>query len=325
MASALGYYLVATGIVMVLVVLYWTRPQQQRTAAGKSKRLAGLLAFVTLGLGLCLWSVWLERPTHVFERQISPIAIAIAFDLSPSMLATPDPNFDGAFPPRFERGKNVLLELFRGLEERRIPVIVSVLGFTKKADVLMGWDQSLTQVRDTIEYALSPDLFGSSGTSFEAATGTLTDVFAMLPEEIDSSSRKIAIVVSDGEDTMRASSFGYAQEQLAEEHFDTIALHTGMLDKNEGIPTYDRVGGFSGFRDMSGSLYTVPDTQAMANIADASSGRGLYVRAESAEAVETLLAFVDSGSVQRTALDASWLATLGMLIVLLSLSALIIR
>lgn len=325
MPSTAGYYLVATSIVLVLLALYWTRPQQRLAASGESRRLAGLLALVAIGIGFCLWSVWLERPTHTFTRQDTPIAIAIAFDLSPSMLATPDPDFEGAFPPRFERGKAVLLDFFRKLEERRIPVIVSVVGFTKKADVLMGWDQSVAQVRDILEYAVSPDLFGSSGTSFEAATRKLTDVFAMLPEEIKISNRKLAIVVSDGEDTMRAASFGYAQSQLAEESFDTIALQTGMLDKNEGVPTYNRVGEFLGFRIMNGATYTVPDAEAMASISDASAGRGLYVRAESQDAVETMLKFVVTGGVRRAAPDASLLAILGMFVVLLSLSAMIIR
>ena len=227
--------------------------------------------------------------------------------------------------PRFERGKSVLLEYIRALEEQGEPVIVSVVGFTKSANIIMGWDQSMVQVHEILDHAVSPDLFGSSGTSIEAAVKSLDSVFAMLPEELQTTSRQLAIIVSDGEDTMRESSFDYAKQDLADSDFDTIALQTGLLDKNEGVPTYGRVGEFTGFRRMSGDLYTVPDFTAMSAIAEASGGRGLHVRAESQTAVDRMLQFTVGGDTGNTAPDAMLLSTFGMFTVVSLLCMLILR
>lgn len=325
MLGTAGYYFLAAILIAALVVLYWVNPARRSTLVRRSRNLVGLLVITAAGVGLCLWSVSLESDAYTFERQSSPIAIAVAFDLSPSMLAVPNPEFDGQYAPRFERGKAVLLDFFRALEEQGEPVIVSVVGFTKKADIIMGWDQNTTQVRDILEYAVSPDLFGSSGTSFEAAAKSLDGVFAMLPEELQTTSRKLAIIVSDGEDTMRASSFDYAQEELAEARFDTIALQTGLLDRNEGIPMYGRVGEFTGFKDMRGDIYTVPDVAAMSAIAEATDGRGLHVRAETSTAALSMLEFSTGGGAAGLGADAAWLSTFGMFTVVSLLCAVILR
>ncbi|MDH3534026.1 MAG: hypothetical protein OEO82_13915, partial [Gammaproteobacteria bacterium] len=181
------------------------------------------------------------------------------------------------------------------------------------------------QVRDILDYAVAPDLFGSSGTSIESAAKSLDSVFGMLPEELQATSRKLAIIVSDGEDTMRASSFDYAREELAAAGFDMIALQTGLLDRNEGIPVYGRVGEFMGFRDMRGDIYTVPDVAAMNSIAEASAGRGLHVRAESPGAVASMLQFSVAGGAGGFGADAAWLSTFGMFTVVSLLCAVILR
>jgi hypothetical protein len=320
-----GYYLLAAVLIATAVSAYWAKPERRAAVFKRPRKLFGLLTLIAAGLGLCLWSVTLERSEYTFERQSSPIAIAIAFDLSPSMLAIPNPEFDGKHPPRFERGKAVLLKFIRALEERDEPVIVSVVGFTKNASIIMGWDQSTAQVREILDYAVSPDLFGSSGTSIEAAAKSLDGVFAMLPDELRTTSRQLAIIVSDGEDTMRESSFDYAKQDLADSDFDTIALQTGLLDKNEGVPTYGRVGEFTGFRSMSGNTYTVPDFAAMSAIAESSSGRGLHVRAESQTAVDRMLQFTVGGDTGKAAPDAMLLSTFGMFAVVSLLCAVILR
>lgn len=325
MQESADYYLLATVVAAALVALYWLQPERRKSVAGKSRALTGLFVLIATGVGLCLWSVSLERSAYTFERQSSPIAIAIAFDLSPSMLAIPHPEFDGQTLPRFERGKAVLQEFFRALEEQHEPVIVSVVGFTKQADIIMGWDQNIAQVRDILEYAVSPDLFGSAGTSIEAAVKSLHDVFAMLPAELQDTSRKLVIIVSDGEDTMRASSFDYATEELAEAAYDTIALQAGLLDRNEGLPVYGRVGEFTGFRDMSGKIYTVPDVAAMNTIAEASAGRGLHVRAETPSTVERMLQFAVDTDAGSAVPDAALLSTFGMFAVVSMLCAVILR
>ena len=325
MRDSTGYYLLTAIIMTVAIVAYWAWPDRRATIVEQPRTLLGLLTLTVAGLGLTLWSVTLERSAYTFERQSSPIAIAIAFDLSPSMLAIPNPEFDDEHPPRFERGKAALLEFFVALEEQGEPVIVSVVGFTKNANIIMGWDQNTAQVHDILDYAVSPDLFGSSGTSIEAAVKSLDSVFAMLPEALRTTSRQLAIIVSDGEDTMRASSFDYAREDLADSDFDTIALQTGLLDQNEGVPTYGRVGEFTGFRMMSGDLYTVPDFAAMRTIAEASGGRGLHVRAESQTAVERMLRFTTGGDSGAAVSNAELLSTFGLFAVVSLLCAVILR
>ena len=320
-----GYYALAAIIMAATVFAYWARPARRAAVAKHPRRLLGLLTLIVAGLGLCLWSVTLESSAYTFERQSSPIAIAIAFDLSPSMLAIPNPEFDDEHPPRFERGKAVLLEFIRALEEQGKPVIVSVIGFTKTADIIMGWDQNMAQVHEILNYAVSPDLFGSSGTSIEAAVKSLTSVFTMLPAALRSTRPQLAIIVSDGEDTMRASSFDYAKQELADAGFDTIALQTGLIDRNEGVPTYSRVGEFTGFRIMGGEMITVPDFAAMSSIAEASGGRGLHVRAESRMAVERMLQFTLGGDARVAALDTKSLSTYGMFAVVSILCVLILR
>ena len=173
MAGQLTPYLVAAAVIVALAALYWLVPRRRAVAATRPFRLAALLGLTAAGIAFSLWSVALERSTLTFEQQSSPLAIAIAFDLSPSMLAVPDPGIDGHHPPRFERGKQVLVEFLATLEERREPVIVAVIGFTKRASIVMGWDRSTAQVRDILSYAVAPDLFGSAGTSFEAAAKSL--------------------------------------------------------------------------------------------------------------------------------------------------------
>lgn len=320
-----GYYLLTAMIMAGTVFAYWIRPHRRAAIVKESRTLPGLLILTVTGIGLCFWSFTLDRSDYTFERQSKPIAIAIAFDLSPSMLAIPDPEIDVEHPPRFERGKTVLLDFFRALEERDEAVSVAVVGFTKSANIIMGWDQSTDQVIDILDYAVSPDLFGSSGTSIESAVKSLDNVFAMLPEALRNTSRRLAIIVSDGEDTMRASSFEYARQDLADSDFDTIALQTGLLDGNEGIPIYGGAGEFTGFRRMSGEIYTVPDFAAMRAVAEASGGRGLHVRAESQTAAERMLRFAVGGNTSAADFNAARLSTFGMFAVVSLLCAVILR
>ena len=325
MSGATRLYLFAAAIMVVAIFFYWIQPTRRAAVMAYSRNLFGLLVLISAGISLVIWSVTLERSDYTFERKSTPIAIAIAFDLSPSMLAIPDPGLGIAQPPRFERGKAVLLDYLRSLEEQGQPVIVAVLGFTKNASIIMGWDQSTAQVYDTLDYAVSPDLFGSSGTSMEAAAKSLLAVFTMLPTELRSTSRQLAIIVSDGEDTMRASSFEYAKQELSGGGFDTIALQTGLIGQNEGVPTYSQVGEFTGFRNMKGKLHTVPNFAAMSAISEASSGRGLHVRAETATNVEQMRQFTVSGSARVSTPVSKLFSTLGMYAVVSLLCAVILR
>lgn len=325
MRGSADLYLTAAVIGCLAVAAYWLFAMRRDGDGMVTGRALPPLALVAAGIAFSLWSALADRPSYTFDRDANPVAIAIAFDLSPSMLAVPHPELDGPYPARFERARSVLVELLRDIEERRASVIISILGFTRQADILMGWDQGTMQARDVIRFAVSPNLLGSSGTSFEAGVKSLNKLFAMLPTETQANSRKIAIIVSDGEDTMRASSFGYAKGDIESGGFDVIALHVGLLDRSEGIANIDSAGRFTGFRSVGGSVHTVPDAAAMATLAAAAPNDGLYVRAEAADTPERMLDFTLAGNDRVGAADPALLSTFGMFAVVSLLCAMIIR
>ena len=183
--------LAVTVLAGVATILYWYRQRRRPPLY--------TVILVVSGLSLVGGSVLLDRAPYSYAPGATPVAIAIAFDLSPSMLAIPDPLTHPDNEPRYARARETLLGVFRALEERQANIVVSLAGFTKNAEILMGWDNSATQLREILQYGLSPDLFSSSGTSIEAAVETIVDVFGMLPKDLRDTSRKIAIIVSDGE------------------------------------------------------------------------------------------------------------------------------
>lgn len=301
-----------TVIAALAILLYWWVAGRNNAAKPQQRPSATTFALVVLGFAACGWSVSLDRAAVSYSPQSSPMAIAVAFDLSPSMLAIPDPLFDREVPPRHMRAKMAVLDLFRALEERQENIVVSLIGFTRNAEVLMGWDNDAAQIRDILEHGLSPDLFTNSGTSIEAAVEKLIDVFGMLPQGLQRNSRQIAILVSDGEDTLPNSFLGYALEDLAASSFDVIALQSGLLDTSEGVPRYGQVGEFLGFEAMGGDLYTVPNVQVMQVISSATPGRGLHVRAEDPKVVEKMLRFLGELHAADGNTSRTLVATLGL-------------
>lgn len=299
----------------LVVLLFWFVVARAKPPRDRQRPSAITFVLVFLGFATCGWSASLDRPAYSYSRQNSPIAIAVAFDLSPSMLAIPDPVFDRDIAPRHARAKKVIVELFRALEERQENIVVSLIGFARKAEILMGWDNDAAQVSDILEHGLSPEVFTNSGTSIEAAVGKLIDTFSMLPQDLQTNARHIAILVSDGEDTLPSAFLGYALEDLASSSFDVIALQTGLFDSSEGVPRYGQVGEFLGFEAMGGNLYTLPDSETMNLVSGATSQRGLYVRAEDPLAVEKMLQF----SIRTRGGDGTpattLLATLGLFVV----------
>lgn len=324
MGGQFGPYAAGALAVLLAIAAYWLAPRRRLRIRPQRSRLAGLLVLVAAGIGVGVWSASLERAAVTFEQPPNPLAIAIAFDLSPSMRAIPYPDTEAPVPPRFERGKRVLLDVLDALEERGEPVIVAVIGFTTRASIIMGWDQSTNQVRDILDHAIAPELFGSSGTSIEAAVDALGDAFAMLPENLRTTERRLAVIVSDGEDTMRSSSFDYATEALEQADFDVVAVQTGYADRDEGIPVYDAIGKFTRFYPVRGESYTRPDFAAMNTVADTGPGRGLHVRAEAAGAANQVLQFATGVDADRAA-SATWLSTLGMFVVVATLCGLLVR
>jgi hypothetical protein len=262
-----------------------------------------ITSLVVVSFALTFWSAWLERPSYSYNADVNPIAISIAFDLSPSMLAIPDPATNSDLTPRYQRGINTLLELLADLEDRQIDVLVSMTGFTQKAEVIMGWESNISQIREMLQFVVSPQLFTSTGTSIEEATKGLIQSFNTLPDNLKQDTTKIGILVSDGEDTSTYSFLEYVMEELETNEFDMITLQTGLLDQSEGVPRYGEFGEFVDFEPMGGKLYTVPDIETMTRLSDVPNHRGLYVRAENAGASGQMLDFISGSGTLEAGLD----------------------
>lgn len=303
-------YVLAAVVILAAVASYWSARARRRPAA--DARATGVPWLVSgAALAFCLWSVHMERPALSYDNRAEPFAIAIAFDLSPSMLAIPDPAVAPGTPARYRRGTDVLLDMLNAMEERNEAALVAVVGFARRGEVIMGWNRDIAQAREVIRHAVSPEVFESPGTSMEAAAKTLAGAFDMLPREFEAA-RRLAILVSDGEDTMREASFGYATDIIARAGFEVIALQTGLFDADEGVPVYDRAGEFTGFERMGGALYTRPDVGAMQALTTSGQNRGLYLRAEEPEASRRVLEFAHGGTAAQRGFDAALLPTLGM-------------
>jgi hypothetical protein len=295
----------ATGLA---IALYWfyARVRQSRRPSTL------VISLTVVSLLLIGWSAWLERPTYSYIPQTKPIAIAIAFDLSPSMLAIPDPALGMDQTPRYQRGINTILKLLSELEDRQIDVLISMVGFTEKAEVIMGWESNISQIREMLQYVVSPSLFTRTGTSIESASKALIQVFNTLPKNLSEDTTRVAVLVSDGEDTSTYSFLEYVLEELEANRFDIITVQTGLLDQSEGVPRYGEFGEFLEFQPMSGRLYTKPNVDTMMRLSEVPDHRGLYVRAESEDSATRILDFiVTSGSID-SGLDQKLLIVLAL-------------
>lgn len=324
MPGELSLYATAAIAVLGAAFAYWSASARRRALRANLPAVSLLWLTGSLGLVFCLWSVYLERPALNYEHRVEPLALAIAFDLSPSMLAIPDPAVAPEALPRYQRGRDALLGMLQGIEERDAGAIIAIVGFTRHADVMMGWNRNVSQAGEVIHHALSPEVFGSSGSSMEAAASALADVFDMLPDTFGDA-RRLAIIVSDGEDTMRKESFGYAVETISRAGFEVIALQAGSLDTDEGVPAYDGREQFVGFERIGGELYTRPDVAAMEALARTHEDRGLYLRAEAPDAARRMLDFAYGSTPGRNGFDTALLPALGMFGAVFALLAWIIR
>ncbi|HKU17596.1 MAG TPA: vWA domain-containing protein [Steroidobacteraceae bacterium] len=319
MRGDLQLFLAGCMLLGVCAFLYWRSRRKPIAARSALRNFPTLL--VLCGILLCGWSVRPTQSAQTFTRETNPLVIAVAFDLSPSMLAIPNPQFEHGRPPRFERARDVLLKYFDALQEAQQRPVVAMIGFTKQAEVMMGWDKSTQQIRDVLQYGLVPDLLGNSGSSIEVALRKITDAFRMLPAEYQGSQRKLAIVVSDGESSVPPAALHYALKDLAASQYDVIALQTGLLDTNEGVASFGDLGEFLGFGDFGGRIYTVPDAAAMQSVADSAGARGLYLRAEDEGAAERMLGFSVQSGGQDKSIDATLLLAMGMFAVVVAVAA----
>ncbi len=305
----------ATVVIGIGVFLYWISFVNRNETAEKLRPSLPVLILVILAYGLLIWLSYDEGPRYSYTLNDEPIAISIAFDLSPSMLAIPDPNIEPDSETRFERGRQVLYELFSSLEESEQNYIVSMIGFTEKANVILGWESNISQVREILEFVISPDLFTSTGTSIEAAINALANSFNTLPQNLREKSHKIAILVSDGEDTLPYSYLEYALEKVESSSFDMVSLQTGLIGQDEGVPEYGEFGEFLHFQPMGGKLYTVPDVDTMMQFSQIESHRGLYVRAESPDAVEDILEFFGGNRIGDAGIDKDMAIILALFVI----------
>ncbi len=74
--------LAVTAIAGIAIASYWY--------AQNSRPPLYTVILVACGLALVAGSTWLDRPRYSYAPNSTPVAIAIAFDLSPSMLAIPE-------------------------------------------------------------------------------------------------------------------------------------------------------------------------------------------------------------------------------------------
>lgn len=254
-----------------------------------SVSLSALVAAILAVLGFL---EHLSQPTRAYVPRQAPMAIAMAFDLSLSMLARPDPRTHPEVPTRLDRAKATLLEVLRMLQDRRQASMVSVTVFTTTSEIVLAWDDSLPQVGEVVEHVIAPDLLTRPGTDLGFALVALTRRFQTLPRGEGAPGRKVAILVSDGEQTVTGLDLQRAVDRLRAQDVDLVALHVGLLDVPEGIPRFDPDGAFLGFRQVGGRFYTVPDPATMTLIPGPDPRRGLYVRAEDPQAATKIVEFL---------------------------------
>lgn len=298
------FLLISTSLAGITTAIYWFSRRRRPPVY--------TLILLICGLVIVSASAILDRPEYSFEIDPAPLSIIVAFDMSPSMLAVPDPTEYPNIPARHIRVKSVLQKVFAGLEERQDLVNVSLIGFTKNAEILMGWDNNTSQLHEILKFGLSPELFTNSGTNIEAAVESIVRLFDMLPEETKDANRKIVFIVSDGEDTTSQETLGYAIDELSSQAFHVISLHVGLIGINEGVPRYDQTGEFSGFEAMSGNTYSTPNIETMLSLSRSSSLPGLYVHAEDDDAVERILGSMLDSRLADAAFSSLTLRVLGL-------------
>lgn len=286
--------------VAILILLYWTW-LWVRSGGGMRRSVSFLLLALT---GVALGTIaYIERMDRSYMLDDTPVLITIAADLSLSMGAKPDPREHGEMGMRLERAQQVLLPILTALEASGAPVMISVTGFTAKSEMLMGWDGNLPQIREVIEYSMAPGILTEPGSDLGAALQGVVPLYDNLPAEYqEQETRKYLVVVSDGEQTLERGDLVTALADIRDKGVKTIALQVGLPDVPEGIPVYDQAGTFLGFQDISGQVYTLPDSKVMRLIAGEDPAGGIYVRAEEPGAVEEISDFL---GIQMSALATS--------------------
>jgi hypothetical protein len=247
--------------------------------------------------------------------------MAVVFDTSLSMYAGPDPTRYPQVKTRFDRSKDVVMDVLHRMEEGRRNALVSIIVFTVRAANALGWNPNLEEVGQIMNGSLTTDLIGRGGTDLGGALARTAEVFDSLPERLQASASKVLLLVSDGERTVNMVDLDETLEGFRQKGIKVIALQVGLLDEPEGIREYDEFG-FTGFWKGIGEIYTVPDTNTMVQIAGMNESEGLYVRAEDPLASRRILGFLQGeGRILTQTFSLEQILTLSLLL----LSTLMLR
>jgi len=314
--------MILAGVITVvfLVIVYWAR--HWIVSGGKSSRQVSIFMFVLLTISL-LVIAYIEQMDRSFMLEDTPVLVAMTTDLSLSMGAAPDPREHGDIGTRLQRAQKILLPIMNALDSSGANVMVGITGFTAKSEMIMGWDGNLPQIREVIEYSMAPGILTQPGSDIGAALQGVLPLFENLPEEYqEQETRKYLIVISDGERTLERGEIETALEELRTNNVKIISLQVGLLDTPEGIPVFDDAGTFLGFQDIGGQIYTIPNTETMELIAGDDTDTGIYVRAESINAVEDISDFLGirmsalstSGPMYTTVVSVLWFLSFAILL-----------
>jgi hypothetical protein len=315
---------VAMAIVVSLVILHWriryVNAHGKITMPSISLVILSVIMFTLIGFvaNVNRWDT-ISRSGNV------PVAMAVVFDTSLSMYSGPDPTRYPRIKTRFDRSKEVVMEIIHRLDEQRRNMLVSIIVFTVRAANALGWNPNLQEVEQIINGSLTTNLIGRGGTDLGGALARTLEVFDSLPDRIQSSSEKVVLLVSDGERTVNMVDLEEVLQAFRQRGIRVIALHVGLLDEPEGIREYDEFG-FIGFWKGMGETYTIPDTNSMVEIAGRDDSQGLYVRVEDPQAANRILRYLQgegriltqSLSIQQIFALCFWLLTSLMLTRLLA-------
>lgn len=299
-------FVAAAFLVLVAVIAYgvheraWDNPQRHRSVP--------VILIVMLLLVL-----FLRQGDEDAAGSNAPILLAISADVSLSMGTLPEPSVLDGVGSRLERAQAVLLPLLSTLGASGRPVMVSISAFTIKAETILAWDDDVSLGQEIVEFVLTTGLLTEAGSDLGVALSGVLPLFESLPEEYaDPAYPKYLLVVSDGEQTEGGQMNEASLAKLRELGVSVIALHVGLDGVQEGLPVYDEAGDFIGFEEVSGRIFSAPNPEIMRVISGAGEGRGLFVRAEPGDAVETITDFIGLKA-QSPVLDASRLGAILLL------------
>ena len=282
-------------VTVACIALYWLY-RAIASAPGRKVPSIALLSGVLAILGLLIAHERVDHPRRTFVQTTEPaLVVAIAVDLSLSMLAAPDPRTHPDVESRLARVQGTLSTLLDRLEGSRANVLSGVTAFTARSEIILAWDPKLSQAREVVAYVLAPDIMTDPGTDLGAAVDGLARLFDLLPPNYQANTRKVAIVVSDGEVTVEQVDLGRALDGLRSKGVHVVSLQVGMVGVSEGIRVLGDRAEFLGFRDVGGQTYTIPDPRAMQMMAG-DGKTGLYVRAEDPQAAAKIHGFLGAAS-----------------------------